>query len=127
MADSSSTAGSIPVQNQDWLVGNPSGAGAAAALWIGSAGLLVLGVLPILYGALHAERRVNLDELGLESCTLKDSSLTVDDERTGKRWTFHNISLSVERKNFAQQLYLSEGYRVVDSSDAQSDTMVKSL
>ena len=37
------------------------------------------------------------------------------------------ISLSVERKNFAQQLYLSEGYRVVDSSDAQSDTMVKDL
>lgn len=37
------------------------------------------------------------------------------------------ISLSVERKNHAQQLYLSEGYRVVDSSDAQSDTMVKDL
>ena len=37
------------------------------------------------------------------------------------------ISLSVERKNFAQRLYLSEGYRVVDSSDAQSDTMVKDL
>lgn len=37
------------------------------------------------------------------------------------------ISLSVERKNYAQQLYLSEGYRIVDSSDAQSDTMVKTL
>jgi GNAT superfamily N-acetyltransferase len=37
------------------------------------------------------------------------------------------ISLSVERKNFAQQLYLSEGYHIVDSSDAQSDTMVKDL
>src|ERR1700685_1749194 len=37
------------------------------------------------------------------------------------------ISLSVERKNFAQQLYLAEGYRVVDSSDAHSDTMVKDL
>jgi GNAT superfamily N-acetyltransferase len=37
------------------------------------------------------------------------------------------ISLSVERKNFAQKLYLSEGYRVVDSSDAHSDTMVKDL
>jgi len=37
------------------------------------------------------------------------------------------ISLSVERKNYAQRLYLSEGYRVVDSSDAQSDTMVKDL
>jgi GNAT superfamily N-acetyltransferase len=37
------------------------------------------------------------------------------------------ISLSVERKNYAQRLYLSEGYRVVDSSDAQSDTMIKDL
>jgi GNAT superfamily N-acetyltransferase len=37
------------------------------------------------------------------------------------------ISLSVERKNHAQQLYVSEGYRIVDSSDAQSDTMVKEL
>jgi ribosomal protein S18 acetylase RimI-like enzyme len=37
------------------------------------------------------------------------------------------ISLSVERKNFAQQLYLSEGYQIVDSTGAQSDTMVKDL
>jgi GNAT superfamily N-acetyltransferase len=37
------------------------------------------------------------------------------------------ISLSVERKNFARQLYLSEGYQVVDSSDPQSDTMVADL
>ncbi len=37
------------------------------------------------------------------------------------------ISLSVERKNHAQRLYLSEGYRVVDSSGAQSDTMIKDL
>ena len=37
------------------------------------------------------------------------------------------ISLSVERKNFAQKLYLSEGYQVVDSGDAYSDTMVKDL
>src|SRR5580692_10890240 len=65
MAESSSTAGSIPLQNQDWLVGNPSGASTAAALWIGSAGLLILGVIPILYGALHAEGRINLDQLGL--------------------------------------------------------------
>jgi GNAT superfamily N-acetyltransferase len=35
--------------------------------------------------------------------------------------------LSVERKNFAHQLYLSERYQIVDSSDAQSDTMVKDL
>ncbi|MGI8447391.1 MAG: GNAT family N-acetyltransferase [Streptosporangiaceae bacterium] len=37
------------------------------------------------------------------------------------------ISLSVERKNFAQKLYLSEGYLVVDSSDPNSDTMMKDL
>ncbi len=37
------------------------------------------------------------------------------------------ISLSVERKNFAQKLYFSEGYQVVDSSGAHSDTMVKDL
>ncbi len=37
------------------------------------------------------------------------------------------ISLSVERKNFARGLYLSEGYIVVDASDPQSDTMVKKI
>jgi AcrR family transcriptional regulator/GNAT superfamily N-acetyltransferase len=37
------------------------------------------------------------------------------------------ISLSVERKNFAQKLYASEGYQIVDSGDAGSDTMVKDL
>jgi DHA1 family inner membrane transport protein len=65
MAGSSSTAVSMPVPNKDWLVGNPSGAAASAALWIGSTGLLILGVIPILYGALHAEKRINLSELGL--------------------------------------------------------------
>ena len=37
------------------------------------------------------------------------------------------ISLSVERKNFARNLYLSEGYQVADASDGQADTMVKDL
>lgn len=37
------------------------------------------------------------------------------------------ISLSVERKNYAQKLYISEGYQVVDSIDADSDTMMKDL
>jgi GNAT superfamily N-acetyltransferase len=37
------------------------------------------------------------------------------------------ISLSVERQNFAGALYRAEGYRVVDSSDRNSDTMVKDL
>jgi hypothetical protein len=35
------------------------------------------------------------------------------------------ISLSVERKNFARGLYLSEGFTVIAASDPQSDTMVK--
>ncbi len=37
------------------------------------------------------------------------------------------ISLSVERKNYARQLYLSEGYQVVDASHGQSDIMLKIL
>ena len=37
------------------------------------------------------------------------------------------VSLSVERKNFARALYLSEGFAVTDASDPQSDTMVKDL
>ena len=37
------------------------------------------------------------------------------------------ISLSVDRTNFAPKLYLSEGYQIVDSSDKASDTMVKDL
>jgi GNAT superfamily N-acetyltransferase len=37
------------------------------------------------------------------------------------------ISFSVERKNFAQKLYLSEGYQVADASGRDSDTMVKCL
>jgi GNAT superfamily N-acetyltransferase len=37
------------------------------------------------------------------------------------------ISLSVGRRNFAHKLYLDEGYKIVDSSDARSDTMIKEL
>ena len=37
------------------------------------------------------------------------------------------ISLTVERKNFARTLYLSEGFTVVDATDPQSDTMLKTL
>ena len=37
------------------------------------------------------------------------------------------ISLSVERKNFARSLYLSEGYTVVDDGDPASDTMMNIL
>lgn len=51
--------------NADWLVGNPSRTESAAALWIGSAGLLVLGLQPILLGALFTDGRTTLDELAL--------------------------------------------------------------
>jgi GNAT superfamily N-acetyltransferase len=37
------------------------------------------------------------------------------------------IGLSVERKNFAQRLYLAEGYEIVGAGSADSDTMVKVL
>ncbi|EJN06329.1 arabinose efflux permease family protein [Phyllobacterium sp. YR531] len=49
----------------NWLVGNPTLVQQWAALWIGSAGLLVLGLQPILLGALFSEQRVNFDELAL--------------------------------------------------------------
>jgi len=38
-----------------------------------------------------------LDGHDLRELGLKDGNLTVDDERTGKRWTFQNITLSLER------------------------------
>jgi GNAT superfamily N-acetyltransferase len=38
-----------------------------------------------------------------------------------------HISLSVGRDNYAHRLYLSEGYRIVDSSDDHSDTMLLDL
>ena len=40
-----------------------------------------------------------LDGHDLRELGLKDGNLTVDDVRTGKRWTFKDISLSVERKH----------------------------
>ncbi len=58
-------ASSASTPNQDWLVGNPSGVQVAAALWIGSVGLLILGLQPVLLGALFDEHRINLDQLGL--------------------------------------------------------------
>ncbi len=38
-----------------------------------------------------------LDGHDLRELGLKDGNLTVDDERTGKRWTFEDITLSIER------------------------------
>lgn len=49
----------------DWIVGNPSGWGTWSALWVGSVGLLVLGLQPILLGALLTEGRVNFDQLAM--------------------------------------------------------------
>jgi ribosomal protein S18 acetylase RimI-like enzyme len=37
------------------------------------------------------------------------------------------VSLSVERTNFAQRLYLAEGYEVVAEGSPESDTVVKVL
>ncbi|MBA8880655.1 MFS transporter [Phyllobacterium myrsinacearum] len=52
-------------QHSDWLVGNPTRVQQWAALWIGSAGLQILGLQPILLGALYSEKRVNFDELAM--------------------------------------------------------------
>ena len=49
----------------DWLVGNPSGIGQFSSLWMGSVGLLVLGLQPILLGALLNDGRVTFDQLAL--------------------------------------------------------------
>jgi hypothetical protein len=38
-----------------------------------------------------------LDGHDLRELGLKDGTLTVDDQRTGKRWSFHNITMSLER------------------------------
>src|SRR5262249_45585917 len=38
-----------------------------------------------------------LDGHDLRERGLKDGTLTVDDQRTGKRWTFHDITMSLER------------------------------
>lgn len=52
-------------ESGDWLVGNPSGLQLASALWIGSVGLLILGLQPVLLGALYTEGHVTGDELAL--------------------------------------------------------------
>ncbi|PBC02443.1 MFS transporter [Mesorhizobium sp. WSM3860] len=52
-------------ENGDWLVGNPTGLQLAAALWVGSVGLLILGLQPVLLGALYSEGHVTGDELAL--------------------------------------------------------------
>lgn len=51
--------------NEQWLVGNPSRTNVWASLWVGSVGLLILGLQPILLGALLGEGRVTFDQLAL--------------------------------------------------------------
>ncbi len=59
------STGKVDAGNGDWLVGNPTGAQLASALWIGSVGLLILGLQPLLLGALYTEGHVSGDELAL--------------------------------------------------------------
>lgn len=56
---------SAQVGDGDWLVGNPTGLQLVSALWIGSVGLLILGLQPVLLGALYTEGHVTGDELAL--------------------------------------------------------------
>lgn len=49
----------------DWLSGTYGRSEVAAAIWVGSMGLLVLGLQPILLGAMFTERRIDLDGLAL--------------------------------------------------------------
>ena len=46
---------------------------------------------------IDAISEAGLDGHDLRELGLKDGSLTVDDRRTGKRWAFHNINLSLTR------------------------------
>lgn len=55
----------VQAENGDWLVGNPTGVELGSALWIGSVGLLILGLQPVLLGALYTEGHVSGDELAL--------------------------------------------------------------
>ncbi|MGR6466440.1 MFS transporter [Rhizobium sp. PAMB 3182] len=55
----------IETGNRNWLVGNPGRPAQFAALWVGTCGLLILGLQPILLGALLEEQRVSFDQLAL--------------------------------------------------------------
>ncbi|RWB54835.1 MFS transporter [Mesorhizobium sp.] len=55
----------VQSEDSDWLVGNPTGLQLASALWIGSVGLLILGLQPVLLGTLYSEGHVTGDELAL--------------------------------------------------------------
>jgi hypothetical protein len=74
-----SPAGAAALQTQTVPPRPPSDAIAAMLSWIDGIG------------------ESGLDGHDLRELGLKDGSLTVDDRRTGKKWTFHNITLSLER------------------------------
>lgn len=56
---------SVDRGDADWLVGNPTRQQLAASLWVGSVGLLVLGLQPVLLGALFTQGHVTGDQLAL--------------------------------------------------------------
>lgn len=55
----------MSIDDRDWISGAVSRGGTLAALWIGSIGLLVLGLQPILLGAMFTEGKVDFDGLAL--------------------------------------------------------------
>jgi Protein of unknown function len=69
-------------------------------------------VLAGLLSRIDAIGESGLDGHELRELGLKNGNLTVNDERTGKRWTFRDISLSVERAR-------SGGVEVTIGSDNQ--------
>ena len=69
--------------------GNPNFAGAAHPAAADS----IAAVLAWLDGIGQS----GLDGHDLRELGLKDGTLTVDDRRTGKRWSFHDITMSLER------------------------------
>ena len=55
-----------------------------------------------------------LDGHDLRELGLKDGNLTVDDERTGKQWSFRDITLSVERPSYRADSAL-DGWQRIES------------
>ncbi len=94
-----------PGAKQDKIEGNtvaPAVAAARAPLIAAPAGHAGLPRPPTdsiaaLLSWLDGIGQSGLDGHDLRELGLKDGKLTVDDERTGKRWTFEDISLSIQR------------------------------
>src|SRR6516162_9023861 len=71
----------------------PAGSASQAAMPHPAAADSIAAVLAWLDGIGQS----GLDGHDLRELGLKDGTLTVDDQRTGKRWSFHNITMSLER------------------------------